>query len=41
LENWPFGDVAYQALNDFGKIGYGDHVPFLESLIDTFSRFVP
>lgn len=27
LENWPFGDVAYQALNDFGKAGYGGPCP--------------
>ncbi len=27
LEHWPFGDVAYQALNDFGKVGYGGPCP--------------
>lgn len=27
LTNWPFGDVAYQALNDFGDVGYKGPCP--------------
>lgn len=27
LTPWPFGDGAYQGLNDFGKVGYGGPCP--------------
>lgn len=40
LTPWPFGNGAYQGLNDFDKVGYGGPCPPPGKPIDIFLRFM-